>query len=163
MAMMFGMTSNNELASLFSDSGDGIFDKLESLKVSVEEINDQFRDPTLTTFVCVCIPEFLSLYETERLVQELASYEIDSHNIVINQIIFPEQVQGNRLLLSRVRMQQKYLAQFDELYGEDFHMVKVPLLDREVRGKQDLSNYGKFLIKAPTPEQLIDIAEGRHS
>ena len=61
-----------------------IFSTLESFKKYIEEMNKQFKDPTKTTFVAVCIPEFLSLFETERLVIELAKYNIDILNIVIN-------------------------------------------------------------------------------
>ena len=61
-----------------------LFDNLDVMKQKIVEVNNQFKYPEKTTFVAVCIPEFLSLYETERLAIELAKFEIDIHNIVIN-------------------------------------------------------------------------------
>ncbi len=75
-----GFMNNNQQ----EDPIEAMFSQLENQKKTVEKVNCQMKDPSKTTFIAVCIPEFLSLYETERLVLELANYQIDIHNIVVN-------------------------------------------------------------------------------
>ncbi|XP_076908269.1 ATPase GET3A-like [Bidens hawaiensis] len=125
---------------------DAILGKLEGMKDVIEQVNKQFKDPDLTTFVCVCIPEFLSLYETERLVQELTKFEIESHNIIINQVLFDEEGVESKLLKARMKMQQKYLDQFYMLY-DDFNITKLPLLPEEVCGVEALKAFSQHFRK----------------
>jgi arsenite/tail-anchored protein-transporting ATPase len=162
---------------------EAMIQKLEQLKGLIDQVHNQIRDPEKTTFVCVCIPEFLSIYETERLVQgklnsqglcevanhltptELSKNEIDTHNVVVNQVLFPNKDaedlvewykdakeklpdEAQELIgktIARKRMQDRYISQIFELY-EDFHVVLMPLLDTEVRGVPALESFSKLLI-----------------
>jgi arsenite-transporting ATPase len=78
------MSQNGQPGASQEDAQQRLFDGINSMKTKIEEVNEQFKDENKTTFVAVCIPEFLSMYETERLAIELAKQEIDIHNIVIN-------------------------------------------------------------------------------
>jgi arsenite-transporting ATPase len=154
-AMMGGQMPSEEL----------MMGKLEQMRDVIERVNLTFKDATKTTFVCVCIPEFLSLYETERLVQELTKFDIDTHNIVVNQVLFPDKDAADLVkwydlekpklsaeaqellgkLIARKRMQDKYVNQIWDLY-EDFHVVLMPLLNHEVRGAAKLEAFSNYLV-----------------
>ena len=138
-----------------NQSSDDMFSKLEAMREVITEVNTQFKDASKTTFICVCIAEFLSLYETERLIQELTQYDIDTHAIVCNQLLYPPP--GSNCEHCRVRkaMQDKYVNEMMELYGEDFNVVRVPLLTEEVRGPQKLKSLSQYLVtpyKPPSPQ-----------
>ncbi|GAM25803.1 hypothetical protein SAMD00019534_089780 [Acytostelium subglobosum LB1] len=144
---------DGNLSGIFSTIGnvvgttqtpDQIQNRITSLKKTIEEVNVQFKNPDMTTFVPVCIPEFLSLYETERLIQQLTKLDMDVQNIIVNQIVYPEIDCG--LCLARRKMQQKYLDQMADLYM-DFHVTKMPLLKAEIRGVPSLSIFSELLVK----------------
>lgn len=156
---MFGGGSPGQMQEM-------LLGRLEETRVVINKVNDAFQDPELTTFVCVCIPEFLSIYETERLVQELSKFGIDSHNIVVNQVLFPEKdaeelgewLKANKAalpkeaqeicgkMMARKKMQDKYIGQCFDLYGDDFNVTLMPLLDYEVRGVDKLKEFSVNLI-----------------
>ena len=66
---------------------DDMMSKLNDMKSVIHKVSQRFKNANQTTFVCVCIPEFLSVYETERLVQQLGKYGINVNSIVINQVV----------------------------------------------------------------------------
>jgi arsenite-transporting ATPase len=93
--------------------------------------------------VAVCIPEYLSVYETERLCQELAKADIDIRNIVVNQIVLPES--DCTKCKARYKMQWKYLKQIKDLYS-DFHVTLSALQNDEIKGIDGLKGYGQRLM-----------------
>ncbi|KNC46809.1 ATPase get3 [Thecamonas trahens ATCC 50062] len=140
------------LTQLMGANGEHM-ERINEMKTHIRMAKTQFTDPDLTTFVCVCIPEFLSVYETERLIQELTENDIDVQNIVVNQVVRDPPAPCTQCA-ARIAMQGKYLGQIADLY-DDFHVSIIPLLQREVRGIPDLTVFGSLLLHPESTEPVL--------
>ena len=72
------------------------------------------------------------------------------------QVITGHELETSRLLRARARMQQRYLDQYRDLYGDDFHLVVLPLLEEEVRGVQQIREFSSRLVPGPQPSHAAD-------
>jgi arsenite/tail-anchored protein-transporting ATPase len=71
--------------------------KLTQYKLDIQKVALMLQDQTRTRFVVVCIAEFLSISETQRLLQELRKKNVVASHIVVNQLVIPNALDADDL------------------------------------------------------------------
>ncbi|MHA1369397.1 MAG: ArsA family ATPase [Promethearchaeota archaeon] len=123
---------------------DGALEMMKRLKSSIEMAKDELEDPRRTSFVIVMIAEEMAIYETERLLSSLITYNIPARHIIINQI-YPE-IPNCNFCKARHEFQIKHLKEIREIYEDEFDLIEVPLFDQEIRKFNQLRKMAKYLI-----------------
>ena len=119
----------------------------EKLSKSVLEM---LKDEGTKAFL-VTIPEALGVNQTQRVARELARYGINVSGVIVNYVLTPEAA-ASEFNRSRREMQSKYIAALERQYGDEMHVVQMPLLPFEVKGIEALDAVEKLLF----PNRLSD-------
>lgn len=117
---------------------------LESLKERIKDARDIMQDPERTEFWLVLIPEEMSLYEGERMLEELEEFGISCGRIIVNKLI-PENPECE--FCSAKREQQLSVMESIEDKFEDKEIRTLELYREEVRGYDLLQEVGKVLYE----------------
>ncbi|MBU4362667.1 ArsA family ATPase [bacterium] len=116
---------------------------LESQKHDVGKVRKLLTDSKTTEFVPVTIPEPMSIYEIERLVQLLENARVPVNSVIANRIIIEDS--KCHFCLARKKEQEKYVKEIEEKFA-CYNLLKMPLFPREIRGIEDLTLYGEILF-----------------
>lgn len=90
------------------------------------------KDPAATTFSFVVYPEKTPIVESQRAAQELASFGIPTQLVVAN-LVIPEEQAVTPFFQNRHKMQQKYLAEISSHFPGTVQL-QVPMYAREIKG-----------------------------
>jgi len=128
---------------------------LESQKNDVEKVRKLLTDSKITEFVPVTIPEPMSIYEIERLVQLLENTRIPVNSVIANRII----MEDNKcpFCLTRKKEQEKHVKEIEEKFA-CYNLFKMPLFSKEIRGIEDLTLYGEILFGEDEPKPYLAYA-----
>jgi arsenite-transporting ATPase len=97
----------------------------------------------------VSIPKFLSLYETERLIQKLAKCKINTHNIIINQLNFPDLEKPCKTCVARHKIQARWRTYMNT------SIMKLPLLPHEVQRTDKVNTFSALLMEPYKPTSTL--------
>ena len=127
------------MISNITNQSTSIENSIDTIINRIDNIHNTLTNPAHTQFICVTIPEYLSIYETERLIQKILLYNIECNTIFVNKIIEKNvDIIKCTSCNSRIDIQAKYLDIIDELYCEDFTIIHIPQLLTEIRNVENL-------------------------
>lgn len=97
------------------------------------------RNPQRCQFVCVTIPEAMSLAETKRLVQRLSQLRVACREVIVNMVVPPAECS---FCSTKRSEQQSHLEEFEAL-GLGLH--EVPLFSHQIVGIDSLREVAKMI------------------
>ncbi len=118
-------------------------DIIESWKELAQKTTDFFSDPDNVEFVMVTIPEALGVYQSRRVIGELAAHGLDVHYMIVNDVIVDPDCDFHR---QRQAMQRPYIEMLNDEYDGNITLVELPLLPYEVKGIERLKEVEGFLF-----------------
>ncbi len=120
-----------------------VFTIIDEWKSLSEKILCFLRDGSRTEFIVVTIPEALSVFQTERIIDFSREFGLSVNNIIINNVI--KTVDGD-FLKTRKKMQQNYLDQLKDRYERDMELTEIPLASHEVKGIEKIAHISDLLF-----------------
>jgi len=181
----FAQMAGNDTATARNALKRAVERKLLEYKAGVEKVGRMMKDQTRTAFVVVCIAEYLSISESQRLLEELKQKGVRATHVCVNQLVqgptaaqltaFEEQAaqtpdqkdlwevvrSSMQLTSARSGIQSKYLKMLeDSPEARGIEVVKLPLLPKEVTGPDALLEFSQLFVSAGKrsgpPQKLVD-------
>jgi arsenite-transporting ATPase len=137
--------NRREMSAALGMAGDeSMLADLKKEKARYDEAIKSLSDKRITAFNLVLLPEKLPIEETARAFNDLSSFGINIHSLIINEVIPTEVLKGNWFLERRSGTQEKYLHEIDDRF-RGTPKGRVPLLETDVYGVENLRKVAAFL------------------
>jgi len=107
-----------------------------------KEMIRMLRDKNHTVFSLVLYPESTPITESHRAMLDLKKAGIETQVVVANMIL-PEEVCVNNFFKNRRKMQMKYLKEIKERFN--LPVLQFPLMQDEIKGLERLSSALDFI------------------
>ena len=112
-------------------------------KERFDKVIEMMRDKEITTFGFVMYPEKTPIIEAYRASKELETLDINTQLVIANLIIPEEQCQ-TAFFANRRKMQLKYLEEIKERFSES-EILQMPMYPSEIKGLAMLTEIGEQL------------------
>ena len=116
---------------------------IASWKELSEQTTRFFSDPASVEFIMVTIPEALGVYQSRRVIGELAEHGLGVRYMIVNDVIVDADCD---FLQRRMEMQRPYIEMLNDEYAGKITLVELPLLPHEVKGIERLAEVEGFLF-----------------
>ena len=114
---------------------DQILSELQFIRTRINASSRILTDREQTAFFFVVIPEEMILIDTQKAAELFAKFDVPISGYVVNRVV-PHELLSQDIpsyLRNRIEMQDKYLIQIDQTFGQ-LVTAHVPELERDVTG-----------------------------